>query len=161
MEVENWLPVKDYEGHYEVSDLGRVRSIKFGEGKIRKKDRGLSNYDAVTLCKNCICKSKAVHKLVAIAFLNHVPDGHKKVINHINFDKLDNRLVNLEIISQRDNSNRKHITYTSKYVGVSLSRSSKWTSAISIDGKTRYLGVFMTELEAHNAYQEALEKITQ
>lgn len=162
MEIENWLPIKDYEGHYEVSDLGRVRSIKFGEDKIRKKHRGLSDYDAVSLCKNCVCTSKAVHKLVAIAFLNHVPDGHKKVINHINFDKLDNRAVNLEIISQRDNSNRKHTPSTSKYTGVFYNKKyNSFSASISISGKSKHLGTFSTELEAHYAYEDALLKITE
>ena len=163
MEVENWLPVKDYEGHYEVSDLGRVRSVKFNKCKILKKGYGISKYEIVKLSKNCVLKSKAVHQLVAIAFLGHTPCGHNLVVNHINFNRQDNRVCNLEIVTQRQNLNQKHRKSYSKYTGVSFrkdSRKKPWYAQIEINKFRIYLGSYKTEIEAHYAYEEALAKIT-
>lgn len=162
MEVENWLPVKGYEGHYEVSDLGRVRSIKFGKIRVMRQCASSNRYLCVSLYKDNKLKTCNVHFLVAVAFLKHTPNGRTTVVNHINFSKFDNRAINLEIISSRENTNKKHIPSTSKYIGVHLSKSTgKWMSRIYISGESKYLGLFTSELEAHYAYQEALAKITQ
>ena len=48
-----------------------------------------------------------VHQLIAMTFRNHIPDGHKLVVNHINFNRLDNRSINLEVITQRENLIKK------------------------------------------------------
>ena len=48
-------------------------------------------------------QQKSVHQLVAMAFLNHIPCGHKLVVNHINMIKTDNRVENLELITQQEN----------------------------------------------------------
>jgi hypothetical protein len=161
MIVENWLPVKDYEGFYEVSDLGRVRSLRFGKVKIMKQSLSSNKYLIVNLWNDKKMKSYSVHILVASAFLGHVPNGRITVVNHINFDRLDNRSVNLEVISFRENANKKHLPSTSKYTGVYWNKDSrKWVSRISICGRVKYLGRFTTELDAHYAYEEELAKIT-
>jgi hypothetical protein len=161
MIVENWLPVKDYEGVYEVSDFGRVRSLRFGKVKILKQNLSSNTYLSVNLWDGKKMKSYSVHSLVAIAFLGHVPNGRITVVNHINFDRLDNRSVNLEVISFRENTSRKHLPSTSKYTGVYWNKASrKWMARIYVYGKTKYLGTFTTELDAHYAYEEELAKIT-
>lgn len=103
----------------------------------------------------------AIHKLVAMAFLNHTPDGTQIfVINHKNFDKMDNRVENLEIVTSRENSNKKHLSSTSKYTGVSWNKNTnKWRADIYINSKLNYLGLFTNEIEASNAYQNALKQI--
>lgn len=161
MEVENWLPVKDYEGLYEVSDLGRVRSLKFGKSKILKPGVNSARYLNVVLSKGSKKISYSVHSLVACSFLNHTPGSCSNVVNHINFNRCDNRLVNLEIIPNRENTNKKHLSSTSKYTGVSFRKDrGKWKATIFINKKNRFLGNFNSELEAHHAYQKALAEIT-
>ena len=82
------------------------------------------------------------------------------VINHINFDKKDNKVSNLEIVTNRENSNRKHLKSTSKYTGVSFEKDrNKWVAQIKINGKRVLLGRFSNEIDASNAYQSKLKEI--
>jgi len=158
--MEIWKEVKGYEGIYEVSNLGNVKSLNYNGTKKEKELKicyDSDGYCIVSLFKNKVSKTRKVHQLVAESFLNHTPNGMKLVVNHINFIRNDNRLENLEIISQRINTNLKHLKSSSKYTGVSWYKSmNKWVSQIKINGKQKNLGYFKTELEAHNAYQKAL-----
>jgi len=167
---EIWKDIPNYEGYYQVSNLGRVKSLKrFIKAKNNSlkltHDRiirpGISRgYSKVILCIDKKRKSFTVHQLVVITFLNHKPLGMKKVVNHINFKKSDNRVENLEIITQRENANRKHLNSTSKYVGVYFSKEkNRWKSQIVINKKTISLGSFKKEIDAHLAYQSKLKEI--
>ena len=101
-----------------------------------------------------------VHQLVAEAFLNHKRDGYNNCINHVDFDRTNNNLNNLEISTFRVNGNKKHLKSGSKYTGVSYKRkTNNWLSQIHYNGKTRNIGTFKTELEASNAYQQRLKEI--
>lgn len=160
---EEWEPVKDYEGLYEVSYLGRVKSL--GNDKTRKEKilkHGVDRYGYyhVVLCKHGKAKTHKVHKLVAMSFLNHIPCGYKLVVDHINDNPKDNRVKNLQLITQRENANKTQVKYTSKYKGVSWHKQSKkWVCKIQINGKSQYLGLFNCELEASVAYQNKLKTI--
>ena len=99
MQEEIWKDVPGYESLYQVSSLGRVKSLQRyvnnNGGKQLLKERllkfGLSKgYYNVVLYKNKKNKNIKVHKLVAMAFLNHKPNGYELVIDHINNNKLDN-----------------------------------------------------------------------
>ena len=159
--MEIWKDVKGYEGFYQVSSLGRVKSlVRIG----RKKEKILiggktpNGYLIASLCKNGKTTYKAKHQLVAIAFLNHVPNKTKLSVNHINFIRTDNRLENLEVVTIRENANKKHLKSTSKYIGVNWKKShKKWVATIHLNKKQKYLGLFKNEIEAHTAYQEALK----
>lgn len=155
--MEVWKTIKGYED-YQVSDLGNVKSLKFKKEINIKPRISVSGYFIVGLHSNGKLKTKTVHQLVAIAFLNHTPCGMKLVVNHINFNKLDNRVENLEIVSVRENSNRKHIKSSSQYLGVAWNKEKKkWSSQIVINGINKYLGCFENEIEAHEYYQNALK----
>jgi len=161
--MDIWKPIPQYEGIYKVSNTGKVKSLK---RKGCKSDRilklGVSKigYYVVVLCKDKIHKSFNVHQLVAMAFLNHKPDKFKAVINHKNFNKLDNHVRNIEIVSNRENCNKKHFKNTSKYVGVSwYNITCRWRSGINYNGKNKHLGYFINEYEAHLAYQKALNNL--
>jgi NUMOD4 motif/HNH endonuclease/AP2 domain len=167
---EIWKDVPGYEGNYQVSTLGRVKSlsrkIKRRSGfmlsteLILKPTIGSKGYEYLALCLNGICKKIKVHQLVAIAFLGHKPNGQVLVVNHKNFNRLDNRLENLEVITQRENSNQKHLKSKSEHVGVSfVSASGKWKSTIRIKETQIHLGFFLTEIEASERYQQALKDL--
>tara|TARA_R110000737_G_C14262004_1_gene428719 strand:+ start:29 stop:553 length:525 start_codon:yes stop_codon:yes gene_type:complete len=162
--MEEFRQVPGYEGLYEVSNLGRVKSLdKLSYCGRRIKSRFLkkclcSGYYTTSLYKDGIGTTYRFHQIVAMAFLNHTPCGYDLVVNHINLNKTDNRVGNLEIITARENSNLKHIKSKSKYVGVSLGRGGKWRSVITIKGKQLWLGVFKEEIEASNAYQKRLKQ---
>jgi hypothetical protein len=155
---EIWKDIPGYEGIYQVSDLGNVKSLRFNKEKILKPGVNGSGYYTVVLCKGKR-KTKKVHKLVAMAFLNHNPDGYKLVVDHKDNDKLNNILSNLQLISQRENSS-KDKKGTSKHTGVSWDKErNKWKSSISINGKLKNLGRFNCELAAHHAYEKKLDEI--
>jgi hypothetical protein len=170
--MEIWKDVVGYEGLYKISNFGNVKSL---ERKIlirnsfyrtiHSKIMGIHDnsygYNTVDLSKNGKKRTIKVHKLMAIAFLNHTPKTDGFVVNHINHKRNDNRLENIELMTQRENANRKHLKSSSKYVGVSWSNlQKKWYSCIRINGKSKNLGYFNCELEAHNAYQNKLKTIS-
>lgn len=100
---EIWKPVLEYISLYEVSNLGRVRSLKFGKVVILKPFKTKKGYLCVCLCKNGNVKWFRVHRLVWEAFNGAIPEGMH--VNHINEDKTDNRLENLNLMTPKDNIN--------------------------------------------------------
>ena len=165
VEKEIWIDLPEYEGLYRISNLGRLKSLNYrrsGKEGILKLSLNSTGYLHVRLSKNKTYKTKQVHQLVSIAFLNHTPCGHNLVVNHKNFIKTDNRVENLEVITNRENTNCVHLKSSSNYVGVHYDKkSNKWKSQIVKDGKTIYLGKFSDELEAYQYYKNALDVIEQ
>ena len=109
MNKEVWKDIKGYEGKYQVSNLGRVKSLylinrqtKIPREKILKLGHNLQGYPHIHLCKdNKTSKSIFVHKLVAEAFIPN-PNNYP-VVNHKNEIKTDNRVENLEWCTQKNN----------------------------------------------------------
>lgn len=106
---ESWKDVSGYEGLYQVSNTGKVRSLNFGRGMGRggsAKERSLvpspDGYQRVILRKNGIRKSHFVHRLVAVAFVP-VVDG-KTIVNHKDGNRSNNRADNLEWCDQQYNA---------------------------------------------------------
>lgn len=152
---EIWKDVVGYEGHYSISSSGNIKSLKFDKERILKYQLNDGEYYRVHLSLNGKLKRRSVHQLVAEAFLNHVPCGFELVVEHKNQIKTDNRVENLEIITQRKNTNRKHLKSTSKYTGVHWNKKrKKWVASIHINGTTKYLGRFINEIDAHFAYEK-------
>lgn len=92
---ERWKDIDGYDGAYQVSDLGRVRSHKSGEWKVLDGSKDSSGYLQVGLYKGKKAKLFLVHRLVAQAFIPN-SDETKTIINHINEDKTENKVSNLE-----------------------------------------------------------------
>lgn len=99
--LEDWRPVVGYEGLYEVSNLGRVKSL-FNYDMIMKGDVS-TGYSRVRLYKNKISKTYLSHRLLGYAFLGLTGD---MCINHKDGNKLNNNILNLEVCTELEN--RKH-----------------------------------------------------
>jgi hypothetical protein len=151
--MEEWRAIKDYEGDYEIGNCGTIKSLKFNRIKTINTAIASNGYKMAALYKKGKRKDFCVHILVAIAFNNHTPNRHNIVINHKDNNKLNNCKDNLESISQRENTNKKHLNSSSKYTGVSWSKTrEKWIAQIQINGKALNLGGFDSENDAKNAY---------
>jgi len=111
---EEWKDIPKYEGLYQVSNLGRVRSIdrvvrtKSGKSKnlkgiILSPQYYKNGYRFVTLSKDGNTKGFSIHRMVALSFIPN-PEN-KPEVNHINENKNDNRASNLEWMSVRENRN--------------------------------------------------------
>lgn len=112
MMKEIWKPISGYEYDYNVSNLGNVMSTTFRNNhtskkrnKIRKKQK-TGNYEYVCLYKNGVGKNHYIHRLVAEAF---IPNPLKKLqVNHIDNNKINNNLNNLEWVTPKENIQHAH-----------------------------------------------------
>ena len=100
---EIWCPIKGYEGQYEVSDQGRVRSLKFGKERILKPIRNTQGYLQVHLCKNGEINKCLVHRLVSQTFIPN-PNNLQEV-NHKDENPSNNSAKNLEWCDRKYNIN--------------------------------------------------------
>lgn len=100
---EEWRPIPGYERTYEVSSLGRVKSLSrtTTRGGLRKLHVSGTGYWAVSLIQGGRSRTWPVHQLVALAFIGEPPEGLE--IRHLNGDSLDSRAVNLEYGTAREN----------------------------------------------------------
>ena len=126
MKKEYWKPVVGYEGLYEVSNWGRVKSLNYnhtGKGKIIKYQKTKHGYLQVGLWKNGKCKKYAVHRLVAQVFIpnpNNLP-----CVNHKDENEQNNVVSNLEWCTHE---------YNNRY-GTRIERTSKPILQYTLDGE--------------------------
>lgn len=109
MILEQWKDIKGYEGLYQVSNYGRVKR-KYNNGKIRilKPISTNNGYLRVSLSKNSVNNTYFVHRLVAQAFI--LNPENKPEVNHIDGDKTNNKIENLEWCTRSENI--QHAFYT-------------------------------------------------
>ena len=114
--MEEWRPVANYDGYYEVSNKGRVRSVprkitalvrgktilRKMKGKDLSEKVGAGIYKRVILCKNGVCINEYIHRIIAEAFIENPLE--LATVNHIDRDKMNNNLCNLEWMSRELNS---------------------------------------------------------
>ena len=168
---QRWDSIPDYEGFYRCSTLGKVKSlgrtIICSNGRSRKTNdkilkNGINNYyPFIILYKIGNYKGIQIHRLVAITFLNHIPDGHKNVVDHIDGNKMNNKVSNLRIVTNRENSSvcfrKNKYNISSIYSGVSWDNNrSKWRATIKIENTKKHLGYFNDEKHASTAYKNAI-----
>ena len=108
---EEWKDIPNYEGLYQASNLGRIKSLeridargnRLLKEKILKPQINDSGYYRIKLQKQSIIKFYYVHRIVYEAFNGQIPEGLQ--VNHINEVKTDNRLSNLNLMTQKENIN--------------------------------------------------------
>ena len=159
---EIWKDIPEYEGMYQASNLGRVRSLdrldsigKRHSGKILSGYLDGHGYPTFHLWSNGTFKHAKGHHLVMLCFVG--PRDEKLVVDHINADRADNKLQNLRYITQRENSSRWQIKENGLPTGVLPSGKSNRFRAMCRDAKKkRHIGTFSTAQEASIAYEYAV-----
>ncbi len=124
---------------------------------ILKPMEDINGYLYVGLSKNGKAKSIKVHKLIALTFIGIRPN--RLVINHIDRNRKNNKISNLEYITTRENVNHSFIDkkISSQYPGVCFYKKNKqWGAYIQIKKEKHFLGLFKEENNAANAYKQAL-----
>ena len=112
MNSEIWKDIKDYEGLYQISNLGNIKSVtrkvknkKYGtmiaKEKILKQNMSKAGYFTIGLCKNGKTKTTSVHRLVASTFI--LNPKNKPCINHLDNNPSNNNVKNLEWCTQKEN----------------------------------------------------------
>ena len=145
--MEIWKDIKGYEGQYEVSTSGLIKSNK--TNIILKPFKDTRGYKRVRLYNNGKYKEESIHRIVANTFLPKNQDEF--IVDHIDNNKENNDLSNLQFISQRMNIIKEidKSKKTSKYTGVYWSKwHSKWAARYS----RKHLGFYEYEDKAGQAY---------
>jgi hypothetical protein len=160
--IEIWKDIPDYEGLYQVSNLGQVRNNKnILKPQGCSKRNGKYRYLSIKLSKNGKAIRHRIHRLVAVTFLNYDINEKDLCVDHINNNSFDNNLDNLQIISIRENVSKDRKNIFSNLTGVSRSKikSKPFRSRIVIDKKEIILGYYENEYDAHLAYEKALKEL--
>lgn len=168
--MENWKDIKGYEGYYQVSNLGRIKSLKrtvcYSNGKsvtyaekIRKSSN--SEYRLIALSKDGNVKMFKISRIVANHFLNKV-EG-KYIVNHIDGNKHNDHVENLEYVTTSENIIHAFenglIQKKNKISGIFYDENRKrWCSYLYRNNKNIFLGRFLSENEAIEAREKYINE---
>jgi hypothetical protein len=154
---EEWKDIPGYEGLYQVSSFGNVRSLNYrrtGKKQILKQRINDKGYYRIDLRKGNNKKQYGAHQLVMMAFENHIPNGVDMVVNHKDNNPLNNHKDNLEIVPQRYNSSCHKID-----VGVTELKNGKYQVNIQINYNSIHLGWFTEKDKATVVYNNAVKNV--
>lgn len=153
---ERWKKMEEFP-NYSVSDAGRIRNDK--TGTIRKQRVNKNGYWNLTFKKNGGAKTIRGHREVMKAFKG----DSDLFVDHINGDKLDNRLENLRYATHQQNMLYEKQRYIGKYTGVTEHKDHKrknpYWARIMVNGKQESLGSFETREEAQAEYEKAIKTV--
>ena len=166
--METWKLIEGFGGAYQVSDKGNVRRfyeksgfVGYEVGSVPKEMKPTDNgngYLIVGLRNGKTRTNKYVHRLVAEAFLGQIPAGY--VINHIDHNKKNNAVENLEIVTPSKNINHsshlmKHPKNRSEFSYIAIRKNGFYEVTVN----KKYLGRFTSIERAKAARDEYIEKI--
>jgi hypothetical protein len=158
---EIWKDILGFEGLYQISNYGNVKSCKrlvnaiygsqrFVNERLLSLGKDKDGYLMAILCKEGTKKTVKIHRLVADSFIEKI-DG-KNLVNHIDSQKSNNIFTNLEWVSSLENicHSKSKLKSSSKYIGVSYNKKDNaFRVHIFINGKNVYLGSSKNEEEAY------------
>jgi len=143
IDIEVWYDLIGFEGLYMISQKGNIYSIK---NKIKLKPfLNTKGYPSISLKG----KTKAVHRLMAENFLPKIKG--KDMVNHIDGNKTNNHIINLEWVDNRENINHY---YKNEYPGVQKTKAGKFSVKISYNKKQIYLGTYKSIEDAGKVYNK-------
>lgn len=157
--LEEWRAVPGYEGRYEVSDQGRVRSLL--RNRELKPCFSHDGYKKVMVYAGGVGRNRkqvCIHSLVALAWIGPKHDGLR--VDHIDMVKENNRPCNLRYVTARQSAQNRRVpkrgdgVYSAKYIGIAK-RGNVFQARIHLAGKRIHLGYFGTQEEAGLAYDKA------
>lgn len=170
---EIWENIKGYEGFYEASNLGNIKSLErkvwtvrnkcfsILKEKILKQTLDKVGYLTVNLHKNGKSKAIRVHLLVWDAFGDSPRNGRELQVDHIDNNKIHNSIENLQILTSRQNTVKYHLSVKKNGLPTGVYKKNtavkkKYYSIIRLEGRLNHLGYFLTKSGADLAYQKAL-----
>lgn len=158
---EIWKDVVGYEGLYQVSNMGRLKGIQNGRDRIMKDFDNNHGYRITRISKNGVSKGVKIHRLVVMAFIDpNIPSDRSLVVDHIDGNRANNRLDNLQVITMYENNMRGNIykSKTSKYFGIYWCNTKKrWKGHAKINGIKKHICQAKTEEEAAVKYRKYFE----
>lgn len=166
--IEKWIPIKDYEEFYAISNFGNIKSLEktwyFGCGRKAKKHQeerilkptiAANGYLSMKLSKYGKAQTKFIHHLVWEAFGDKPRDGYKLQVDHIDNGRLNNHIDNLQLLKQRDNLIKGVKNRGNEFpIGVSK-RNNRYRASIYSNGKKIHLGYYKDPIEAGLVYEQA------
>lgn len=155
---ETWKQIPLADNGYMASSHGRILSLFKNRLRLLKQNIGVGGYYTTSVSISGKRVTKTVHLLVANTFLEHTPNKtHELVVDHLNGDKSNNSILNLEVVSHRENVKRSRGGEFKRYSG--NKKSSTYFSRIYVDGVRHYLGNYASPEEAIAAYDNAHEEL--
>jgi len=168
MESEAWRDVKEYEGLYQVSNLGRVKRlkrkslprkcggyVKIMAEKIIPQRIEKGNYKSAVLLKNSKIKKFYIHILVANSFIGEKPVGYET--DHIDNNPKNNRADNLQYLTRKQNKMKANKRIGKR--GIQKRDYGKYRSRITIDGiGTINLGEFKSKEDAYTCFYKTFKE---
>jgi hypothetical protein len=171
MEKEIWKDIPNYENYYQASNFGKIRSkdriiassygsTQYRNGRILKCKPSSDGYVRVVLSVEGVHSYYTVHKLIAVTFLSMDYNQNGMDVDHVNGNKSDNRVSNLEVVTRRENTSRgfKRKGTKSGETGVWAARG-KWSANIRRNGERINIGVFDSKEEAIKYYNMAVSSV--
>ncbi len=173
MENLEWHPVfyNGIETNFMATKCGKLKKIRvdwlklkldnLGEIDFLNKKLHPNGYQYVNVqIKGLDRKTLQVQTIIASVFLNYKWNGHTYVVDHINSIKTDNRVENLRVVTNRENTSKERSLKKGLPAGVSFfKRTNSFKSYITIQNKQIHLGYFKNSNDAHLAYLNRLHKI--
>lgn len=159
MDTEIWKDINDYYGKYQISNYGNVKSLHCNKERIMKLQINSHGYYSIRLCLNSKYTNNQIHQLVAIHFLNHTPNKHNIVVDHIDNNKLNNYYLNLQLVTNRYNTTKDKSSNTG-FTGVTKYKN-YYKVSIRFKNKSYHLGNVKSPEEGHKLYLIAKSQIEQ
>jgi hypothetical protein len=158
MDLENWKDIPNFEGYYQASDQGRIRSLdrkddkgRLRKGRVLRPNPQHHGYLQVTLCGPWGRTSRFVHNLVCLAFYG---ESRGLEVDHLDEDKNNNCVFNLEYVTRHENVKRHHSKNRELYISYYPQKYPKNPFCVIV--KNKHIGTFKTKAEAICARDEAI-----